>query len=386
MALTEKFIDTELFLHESAISATDGLTDFGDPSYLTGLRVLLQALDSDTRFSDQGRAIIVGSLVGALAARLRAEKGFKDRPDCLHKKIQRPLVIMGIPRTGTTALHKLLSMDSQFQGIEFWLGNAPMPRPPRSTWDTYPGYQAAVASIDQLKELMPELAKFHQTAADGVDECLQILQLSFVSNSWGSSYRVPSYDRWWRQQNERSAYRYLANVMKLIGDNDPQKPWLLKNPGHIWSLDLLLEQFPDACIVQTHRDPARSIPSVCNILLSIRKAVQADNIDLTEIGAREMSVWLEATKRVMRAREISAVPVVDVLHRDFHAQPLAVVEKIYSQFNFVLKPDVELRMRNWLLNNPADKHGQHMYTAEEFGLSADGIRDCFGDYIKKFDL
>jgi hypothetical protein len=386
MTLAKAFSEAEAPLHEAATAATDGLTDFGDADYLIGLRVLLQALDSDTQFSEQGRQMIFGSLVGALSARLRMFKGLKERPECLHTLIRRPLVIIGMPRTGTTALHKLLSMDPQFQGIEYWLGNAPMPRPPRSTWASNPQYQAAVSGLEQAAQIMPEMAAFHEVTADGIDECLVVLAQCFVSNNWGSSYRVPSYDAWWRRQDERPAYRYLANGLRLIGANEPEKPWLLKNPGHIWALDLLLEQFPDACIVQTHRDPVKSIPSVCNLLLSMRRAAQAGTVDLRDIGARELSVWSEAVQRADQVRANYKGTVVDVLHREFHADPIGIVKKIYRQFDFELVPGVEQRMRDWLQANPADKHGLHVYSAEQFGLGAGVIREQFGEYIRRYGL
>lgn len=386
MDLPQRFAAAETFLHEAASAATQGLTDFCAPDYLRGLRALLCALDNDTPFTQQGRALIVGGLIGALSARLRLFDGLKQRPECRRNAIRRPLVIIGVPRTGTTALHKLLSMDEQFQGVEFWLGNAPMPRPPRASWGTHPAYRTAAKGVAQITQLMPEIAAFHEMSADGVDECLVLLQQSFISNHWGSSYRVPSYDSWWRQQDETPAYRYLAGALRLIGANEPDKTWLLKNPGHIWSLDLLLEQFPDACIVQTHRDPAKTIPSLCNILASVRRATQAGTVDLAEIGAREVSVWSEAIDRVTKVRDESDCNVLDVLHRDFHADPISVVLRIYREFDFELSPATEQRMRAWLQQNPDDKHGQHIYSAEQFGMGAGAIRERFGKYIQQFAL
>lgn len=386
MKLPETFVETEEFLHAAASEATGGLTDFGDPDYLRGLRVLLQALDSDTAFSPQGREVIAGTLTGALSARLRTFHGLRESPRCRALTIRRPLVIIGLPRTGTTALHKMLSMDPQFQGVEFWLGQAPMPRPPKSSWAQQPTYRQAVEAVRQMAQLMPEIAAFHEVTADGIDECLVLLQQSFTSNSWGSTYRVPSYDAWWRRQDERPAYRYLAQALRLIGSNDPDKSWLLKNPGHIWALDLLLEQFPDACLVQTHRDPAQVIPSVCNILASARRSTQAGTVDPVEIAAREISVWSEAIARVTRVRRIDGVSVHDVMHRDFRDRPLDVVEGIYRTFGFELTPEVRQQMRLWLEQNPEGKHGRHLYSAEEFGLSRESIRERFRDYIERFDL
>ena len=169
--------------------------------------------------------------MGTLTARLHTEKGWRERPDCRTIPIRRPLVITGIPRTGTTALHKLLSMDPQFQGLEHWLTETPMVRPAKETWASNPAYQASVAGLEAYFKIMPEMRKAHEMVAGEVEECLEVLRQSFLTNRFGAGIYLPSYDDWFFRQDERESYRRYADVLRLIGADEPEKRWLLKNPA-----------------------------------------------------------------------------------------------------------------------------------------------------------
>ncbi|MBV8854558.1 MAG: sulfotransferase, partial [Sinobacteraceae bacterium] len=270
IAMNARFSELQDELHASATRIT-GLADFGVArDYLPGLQQLLRAFDTDCRFSAGGRQFAYGTVLGTLIARLYTQEGWKRQPQYRQIAISRPLVITGVPRTGTTALHKLLSMDTQFQGLEHWLSETPMVRPPRASWPQLPEYRASVAALEAFFKLMPEMRKAHDIVADEVDECLEVLRQSFVTNRFASGIHVPSYDRWFLEQDERGSYRHYADVLRLIGAAEPDKRWLLKNPGHIAQAAALFEIFPDACVVQTHRDPVKALPSLCSTLLMSR--------------------------------------------------------------------------------------------------------------------
>jgi hypothetical protein len=172
--------------------------------------------------------------------------------------VHAPLVVTGIPRTGTTALHKLLSMDPQFQGLEQWLIGTPMPRPPRLAWDTNPQFRAAVANQQAFLDAVPALRVSHEVNADEVDECLNLLAQSFVSHYPATGFGLPGYDRWWWQRDETDSYRRYADNLRLIGADAPGQRWLLK-PGHI--THLMPCGGVSGCLRHpTHRDPAKCIP------------------------------------------------------------------------------------------------------------------------------
>jgi hypothetical protein len=387
MTFPKRFCDCDEALHAAARGAT-GLEDFGpEAEYRPGLARLLDALDHDgPRFAPGGREFVFGNLVGVLVARLTTQRGLRDRPDALQRPINRPLVITGVPRTGTTALHKLLSVDPQFQGLERWLTAFPMPRPPRATWAAHPSYQATVAGIEAFFAGAPDMRAAHDMVADDVDECLEVLKQNFCSNNYGSTFRVPGYDAWWSVQDEVSSYWRFAQVLQLVGVDEPGKPWLLKNPGHIWELDVLLELFPDACIVQTHRDPVQALPSLCSVLAMARGLTEGGNVVLRDIGEREIANWHAAVTRAMAVRERAPGQFIDVRHKDFHKDPMDVVRRIYERFGYTLTDDVEQRMKERIQANPEGRHGTHVYTLEQFGLQAGAIRERFGKYMQHYDL
>ena len=254
--------DEEAF-HEAARRAT-GLEDFGDAEYLEGLRVLLDSLDGEARLNPQGQLATRGMIVEALAARLRSEDGWAAHPEHADFPIGAPLVIIGLPRTGTTALHQLLSQDSGFQGLELWLATAPKPRPPRATWPDDDDFQACDVRMRRIYERSPAMRAIHFMAADLVDECWHLLAQSFAHSGWQANADVPSYARWWAGHDMGPAYERHRRNLQLIGHSDPDRRWLLKDATHLFDLEAFLRVYPDARIVHTHRDPVKLIPSVCS--------------------------------------------------------------------------------------------------------------------------
>ncbi|HET8710010.1 MAG TPA: sulfotransferase, partial [Spongiibacteraceae bacterium] len=251
-----------------------GNDDFGSRDYLPGLRVLLQSMDYDPHFTERGRRFAWGTVVGALKGRAHAIKSMRENPGFDRHAITNPVVITGIPRTGTTALHKLMAVDPQFQGLQTWLLDAPMPRPPQDTWTNYPAFHKTAEMLEARFKAAPIKRAAHNMAAEEVDECCLVLRQGFVSNLWTVGWSAATYDAWWQCQSETDAYRHYYRCVQLIGNNDIDKRWLLKNPGHIDNLDLLFATFPAAKVIQTHRDPAKAVPSLCSLLMPLHSIVE----------------------------------------------------------------------------------------------------------------
>jgi hypothetical protein len=374
-----RFEDLQDELHRAAVEAT-GLEDFGDPAYRTGLRVLLRAFDTDPQLTEIGRQFAYGTVLGTLTARLHTQHGWSQHREILQHRLEKPLVITGIPRTGTTALHKLLSMDPQFQGLERWLTETPMIRPPRERWESLPAYRATVANLEAFFAAMPEMRKAHDMVADEPDECLEVLRQSFVSNRFSSSAYLPSYDEWFFAQSEANSYRRYADVLRLVGAAEPNKRWLLKNPGHIAQIEALFDVLPDACVIQTHRDPVKAIPSLCSTLYMARRMFEGEATRAETIGARECRYWHQALTRTAGARRSREKQFFDVDHRDFVADPMGTVRSIYDYFGLELSAIAQERMRVWIAARPTSKHGEHRYRLEDFGITAPQVRDTFADY------
>jgi Sulfotransferase family len=374
-------------LHE-LVSSEVGSSDFGAGDYRAGLRVLLQSMDYDPVFTERGRRIAWGELISALSGRVRAVHSMTMLPGFDRHPINEPVVITGLPRTGTTALHKLLAVDPQFQGLQGWLTSAPMPRPPRERWESHPMFRQAVRRLNKRFAAVPNQRAAHDMAAEEVDECCFILRQSFVSNLWTVTWSAATYDAWWQTQSELPAYRYYRRVLQLIGSNEPEKRWLLKNPGHIDNLDLLFEIFPDAMVIQTHRDPAKAIPSLCAVLMKNHPVMEQGRerlrADIT--GLRETAKWAAAMRKAEPVRQAHCNQIIDVVHGEFHRNPMTVIERIYAFLGLELAPEVQAAMLERVTAAPEMRHGKHHYDVAEFGLTEDEIRECFSAYMDRFGL
>jgi Sulfotransferase family len=383
----ERFATALDELHE-LVAQEVGTTDFGDDDYLPGLRVLLQSMDYDPQFSGRGRRYAWGTVVGVLKGRAYALESMAKNPGFDARAISGPVVITGIPRTGTTALHKLMAVDQRFQGLQTWLLDTPMPRPPIETWTDYPAFHKTAAILEARYQAAPTKRAAHNVVAEEVDECCLVLRQGFVSNLWTCGWSAPTYDAWWQCQSEEASYRHYYRCMQLIGSNEPQRRWLLKNPGHIDNLDLLFAFFPDAKVIQTHRDPARALPSLCALLMQLHPIMEEGRHEQRahNMLAREVAKWAKAVHTTQSVREAHPGQVLDVIHGDFHRDPMAVIERIYRFIGMDLTPQAIGDMAQRIEEKPELSHGAHRYDVADFGLSGSEIRERFGDYIDRFAL
>lgn len=364
-------------LHEAAISQT-GFDDFGDPAYRQGLRILLEAFETDADLTSTRRERIYDRILRILIARLYTQKGWIENPEVLSIPINRPVVIVGLPRTGTTALHRLLSVDPQFQGLEAWLSDKPMIRPPRQTWESHAAYRTYAANLEALCATTPALRAAHQFAVDQVEECAHVLRQSFVHESW-TSY-LPTYARWYLSQNERESYERYVRVLRLIGGGEPHRRWLLKCPFHTTKIDMLQAVFPDACFIQTHRDPLNAIPSCCSLLHMLIRDEIGETAQPDALGPWVCGLWSKALDRIQAARQKSPMQFLDIDHRCFVADPLSTIRSIYEYFGFTLSPDAEQQMRAWIAANTTSRGGKHQYATASWGITPGQICDTFANY------
>lgn len=375
-------------LHET-VAAELGSDDFGPPDYLAGLKVMLQSMDYDAHFHEQGRRLAWGQLIGVLRSRAQAVRSMKENPGFDARPILSPVVITGVPRTGTTALHRLMAVDPRFQGLQTWLLDSPMPRPPIETWGDYPQFRKTAASLEAQYAAAPGHRAAHHRAAEEVHECCMVLWHSFCSNIWAcGSWSSPTYDAWWQAQDESAAYAYYYRCVQLIGSNDPDKRWLLKNPGHIENLDLLFAIYPDAKVIQTHRDPARALPSLVSLLMQLHPLFEEGRTGQRgeNMLAREVARWSCALRKADRVRERHPGQVLDVVHAEFHANPMAVLEHIYAFIGMDVGEELRGAFAQRIEAKPELSHGVHRYRIEDYGMTAEEARAPFGDYVERFDL
>ena len=376
------FVDTEEDLHAEAVAAA-GSDDFGDASYREALGVVLDAYDREARFHDAGRAAARGNLVQLLTTRLRSEARLTTAP--AGAPVRRPIVVLGLVRTGSTALHHLLAQDPQLQSLEYWVAARPQRRPPRPTWPTEPDFTAAAVEIDAMYAFDPALRKIHLMAADLAEECRHLLAQSFVDDSFEVNATVPSYTRWYEGGRHAAAYRRHRALVELIGGDD-QRRWLLKYPVHMKHLADLLAVYPDACIVQTHRDPTQVLASYVELIAGFRAIYERD-IDRGAIAREQLEVWAAGAERALavRARHDPA-QFHDVFFRDFVADPIATVRAIYARFGLTLDAEAERRMRAWQSGDPDGAGKRPRRVVDDADLPRAVVLDRFAAYMRHFDL
>lgn len=373
MRWADRFAD----MHTAASERAGGMRDFGDDGYHEGLRALLDALDADPPAAP---AMPENLIVATLAARLHTEAQWRENPGFRSRDIARPLVVIGVPRTGTTALHNLLGQDPQFQGIEKWLCFAPLVRPAPADRDAHPQFRACAEQTAQLFALAPDVMAAHGIRADDVDECLVPMAQSFCSNWFPSQLDLPRYDAWFGEADETPSFRRYKDVLRLVGLADDRR-WLLKNPSNVFGVDALLAAFPDACVVQTHRNPLASLASLVSLLGNIMIAYTGSDIDRPRRLARETAFWAEAVRRTMAAQARTPERFVNVLQPDIRRDPIGVVRRIYDHFGFELSAAAERRMGDWAAANADTSAGRHDYV----GVADEApIRAAFADYMDRF--
>ncbi len=343
-------------LHASASRIT-GLADFGPDDYTDGLGVLLESYERDAGLTPLGAKATRSLLRGALVARLLSEAGWQSHPGYAEVAVQRPVFVTGLPRTGTTALHRLLVADPAHQGLELWLAEAPRPRPPRPAWAGDPVFQHIQAACARHHVEHPEFMGVHYIAADQVEECWQLLRQSMRSVSFECLAHLPGYSAWLRDQDWAGAYRRHRRNLQLIGLNDAGRRWVLKNPSHLFALDALLAVYPDALVIQTHRDPRTAIASVCSLAAQACEG-WSETFRGSVIGRDQLALWASGLERFTaeRARHDPA-RFYDVGYEEFTADPFGTVEAAYGYFGLPLSGAAADAMRSLIVADAAGRDG-----------------------------
>lgn len=370
-------------LLEEASAATNGLTDFGDPSFRGGLDALCDALNREAKLSQTGAYILRQKILGQLIARLKIEGYFREYPEIADEEIAPPLVIVGLPRTGTTKLHRLLACDPRFYWMAWWESIYPVPFPNETLEHPTARPAQARADVAMMTTAMPKLMAIHPMDADAADEEVMLLEHSFLS-AFNAYADVPSYMRWLDRQDQRPAYRLLLRMLQFLQWQKRQRSivadrWVLKAPHHLLRMDVLLEMFPGVQVIQTHRDPLTSIPSIASFIHTLW-CIYSDQADRHSAGREWNELMRRALEHTMRVRPRAPAQFLDVNFKDTVKQPMTVVQQVYDFLKLPLEPDVATQMRAWLAEDDKKHQGGHEYSAAQFGLSDEQIKRDFAEY------
>ncbi|MBL1077744.1 sulfotransferase [Nocardia sp. 2] len=363
-------------LHASATKVS-GLTDFGGTDHHEALGVLLESYNRDAGLTELGSKMSRYFLRGALVARALSEISWKANPGYAETPVARPIFVTGLPRTGTTALHRLLAADPQHQALEMWLAEFPQPRPPRDTWADNPIYQQIDAGFAQHRIENPEFMGLHYMSAADVEECWQLLRQTVKSISYESLAYLPTYSQWLRTQDWTDAYTRHRKNLQLIGLGDSRR-WVLKNPSHLFALDALMRAYPDALIIQTHRDPVTIVGSSCSLS---EHAARGWSTTFTgeRIGETQLELWSRGFHEFTTARaRYNPEQFLDIQFEDLRADPMGTVEKIYSAFGIEFTDAARAAMSALDEESKSgDRKPAHRYALADYGLTEDQVRERF---------
>lgn len=367
-----------------------GLRDFGDPHFMDGLRAFARSLDEEAELTPLGRSITHREIVGFLSTRLRLQQWRHSHPEIAEERVERPVVIMGMARTGTSILHDLLAQDPRNRVPLTWEVDEPFPPPEAVSYESDPRIEASDRQLARVDQLIPGFKNMHPMGARLPQECVQLLAPEFASMTFHTAYRVPGYARWLHEEADlEAAYRGHRRMLQLLQWHHPGR-WVLKSPCHLWHLRALLATYPDAVLVQTHRDPLRVLSSLTSLMTTLRAlSMRPECIDPHEIAREWAAHNARAFERAVDAREqglVSKDQVLDLQFAEFMADPFATLRRVYDFAGLTWSDEAQARMRAHLEANPSDKHGGHRYRFADTGLDAQAERARVRRYQEHFGI
>ncbi|MGA7049689.1 MAG: sulfotransferase [Mycobacterium sp.] len=354
--------------------AATGLDDFGENSFREGLEILLSALQDEARLHERGRAFLHQRIAGYLSQRLQVEDWYRRHPEIDEVPITAPLIGLGLPRTGSTALSMLLAQDPDVRYLRRWESSQPCP-PPSTV-------QGADPRIPTDKGEMVG-SRYHVPAnTHGPMECHELMALDFKSHIFQSFAQIPSYSTWLVEHADlTSTLRYQRRVMKLLQWGEPERPWRLKCPSHVLWLDALDTAFPDARFVMTHRDPTDVILSVADLYADIIGSFSTE-IDRPYIGRLNVEHWSLGMRRALQFRADGAEGrFYDIDFLAMQADPVGEVTGLYAWLGVPVGAEFEARMQSWWTHAADEREPSSHADPRDFGIDFDEVRPRFASYV-----
>ncbi len=369
-------------------SANTGLTDFGGDEFRKPFALLLDCLEKEAKLSTMGRLVARSDLLRTLENRLKFIELFRVHPEIAEQKIERPIFVIGAPRTGTTIFHDLLAMDPDNRVPLAWETSLPLPPPETATYRTDPRIARVQADLDRVDQLMPHFKQMHPMGAERAQECVAITSHDFASLIYQTQFDVSTYDRWVLDHDMRSALAWHRRFLQVLQWKAPGKRWALKSPQHLWHIQHVHREYPDALFVQTHRDPVRVLVSISSLVAALRR-LSSDQVSLPRTAEYYAQALVKAFDNTIEYRRSGRLPesqVVDLYFKDFIKDQVGTVRRAYEHFGLDLSDAAASAMQSFLDDNPADKHGEHYYQFADIEMDEQKVRDLFHDYQSYFDV
>ena len=374
----------------AAARAADGLRDFGDDSYREPLEKLLWSLEHEAQLNAIGRAVLSQRMVDILATRLRVQHYLQRFPEIADEEIAAPLFIVGLPRTGTTMLHRTIAGDHRMYAPLWYEVRYPSPAP---DWDFTAAGDARIAAAQAEMAAMlaanPDLLAIHPMDAMGPDEDIMLLEQSFYSFNTQAYANIPSFDAWIESRDHTPGYEYFRLLLQFLQwqkkrSGQAGERWTLKAPHHLHYMDLVFKVFPDAKVVQSHRDPVETLPSLTSLIAGVW-VIYSDSADPIEVGRQWSRKFARGMQHTMAVREqMGEGQFLDLWFEDTVSQPLAEIRKVYDFLGMELTPEARAEMARWQEFNRRELRPAHDYSLAQYGFTETGLKQQFRAYRERF--
>src|SRR5207249_4120634 len=360
-----------------------GLDDFGEGDFFEALSRLLESCQDEARLNLIGKIALKTDVLETLCARLQMERDRQLYPDITRQEIREPLLIVGLPRSGTSVLHRLLGADPEHRSPLMWEVRSPSP-PTRD--DEKRRIQRATQSCSFFNWLVPTFRYVHTVGAEVPQECVSLMAPTFLSDQFDAMYYVPSYRSWFFRQDLRPAYEYHRRFLQHLQFRRDGRRWMLKAPTHMFAMPALLSVYPDALFVQTHRTPVDAVASVSSLVTILRSAF-SDVVDRFTIYREAIDYWSEAMNKFLRQRDrLAEKRVCDIKYDEIRREPIGAVRQSYDYFGWSLSQEAEQRMRALGAAQWGRQSANHRYQLSQFGSSAKEVLNAFAPYCERFSL
>jgi hypothetical protein len=361
-----------------------GASNFGAWNFDEPLERLLKAYRDEAKLTTLGRITVRELLVSLLDNLLRMEAERAANPAITEQRIAAPVFIIGLPRTGTTHLHNLISEDRDNRAPFTW--EVMYPAATRAAADIARARAQAGTRLDWANRLAPEFMSIHPIAPDLPQECIAITAQVFMSIQFHTTHDVPSYQDWFEEASQDLGFDFHHRFLQHLQAKSAGSRWVLKAPGHLFALEGLLKRYPDARIVHTHRDPLRVMASMASHATVLRRAF-SDHADPRSIARDWADRWARALDRFLAVRDRApSQQFLDLRFESIESDPLGTVERLYDFLGWPLTDVARAAMARFLTANPKNKHGVHRYTLEQFGLNRDSEAVRFRSYCERFEI
>ena len=371
---------------EGDARAQTGLEDTGGEYYREGLERLVVSMNDEGDLTELGEIMQHARLTALLAARLAVEETYRIHPEIAEEEIGGPVFVIGLPRTGTTALSQLVAADPQFRSLRLWESGTPVPPPEKATEHDDPRIAATESNLALMNETFPLMQTMYHTEATTATECQDLMGMSFRTAHFDGFARVPSYLDWVVDTDMTETYRYHRRVLRLLQWHCPPTLWHLKTPVHMLSLDALVDAYPDARFLWSHRDPTQVLGSVCS-LIHYTRSWSSDRDDSVELGSDQLDRWWIAVQRAMEFRErMGDDRFADISFSELQTDPVSGLQRALARIGLPFDQRSRTSVAGWAVTHEPGAHGSHTYRLSDFGLEPDRIRERFAPYYATFDV